>query len=139
MSGHPTPSNRSNRLLVAACLGASVVLNVHTWLKARTSDPVEVAKSVSPLSAPELAVVQRSVVGHYTTGDGTGDRSITVRPGGEIEFAEQGSANPLLNNRDTYTLGRSDNRRCLATRASGVIEIFDSDTLLYFGDSYRRR
>ena len=79
-----------------------------------------------------------------------GDRVITVGADGRVTFAEVGAATSLNNGTDTYRLGRHEKkarspsassdtgRLCLTTTDSGVIDILNIDTLIYYRDTYRR-
>jgi hypothetical protein len=137
----PARSRAPRRRLAAALLAVGLALNGHTLCSFfRAGSDLNARPAIAALTDPrELAARQAAVVGTYLTGDQTGDRSITVQPDGHVIFAEIGSSNPVLNNRDTYRLGRRGQQLCLVTAGSGVIDLVDHDNFLYFGDNYRRR
>ncbi len=131
------PAHRAIGLLV---LAAAIAVNFHTLFSALRVDNVNrTTDRPTPLEAAELAVVGKSLLGTYVTGENPGDRTITVQPGGRVTFAELGSSNKVLNNTDTFRLGRRASARCMVTANSGIIDIFDTDTLVYFRDFYRRK
>jgi hypothetical protein len=63
---------------------------------------------------------------------------ITIISDGKIRFSERGSPDAISINTDTFRLGRHDKRLCLLTAESGVVDFVNPDTLLYYGDTYRR-
>ncbi len=129
-----------HRGIAAAILAAGLALNGYTLYSVFYTESVNEPPAVTLLTDPDdLAARQHAVLGVYVTGDKPGDRAITVLPDGRIKFTELGSTSGVVNNTDTYRLGKRANKFCLATAESGVIDIFDGDTLIYFRDSYRRK
>jgi hypothetical protein len=134
------PQSAPHRGIAAAILITGIALNGYTLYSVFYTESVNPPPVVTLLTEPaELAARQQAVVGTYATGDKPGDRSITVLADGRIKFVEIGSANGVLNNTDTYRLGRRGDKLCLTTADSGVIDIFDTDTLVYYRDFYRRK
>jgi hypothetical protein len=90
------------------------------------------------IGAAELASRRTAVVGIYATGQTLGDRHMMVSPDGHIVFSELGPRQSIGAGADSYRIGERNQRTCLVTPRSGVIEAVDADTLLYYGDVYRR-
>ena len=67
-----------------------------------------------------------------------GDRHLLISANGFIELAEFGPRQRLDSGGDTFRIGRRDRETCLVTSRSGIITVVDSNTLRYFGDTYRR-
>lgn len=136
----PTPPRRSShRGIALAILVAGLAVNGYTLYSIFYTDTVNDAPVVALLTEPaELAAVAREVVGTYATGNRTGDRVIVVEPDGRVRFSEIGSKNSILNNTTTYRLGRQLRKLCLTTADSGIIDLIDSSTLVYYRDTYHR-
>jgi hypothetical protein len=129
-----------HRGIAATILVAGLALNGYTLYSVFYTESVNVPPVVTLLTAPaDIVARTNAVVGTYTTGDKPGDRTITVKADGSVNFSQLGSTNVLLNNSDTYKVGKRDDKFCLSTVESGVIEIVDSDTVLYYRDVYKRR
>jgi hypothetical protein len=139
-SNATAPRSAPHRGIAAAILVTGIALNGYTLYSVFYTESVNQPPVVTLLTEPtELAARQQAVVGTYVTGDKPGDRTINVLADGHIKFAELGSTNGVLNNTDTYRLGRRADKLCLTTAESGVIDIFDTDTLVYYRDFYRRK
>jgi hypothetical protein len=122
-----------------AILVAGLALNGYTLYSVFYTESVNEPPPVVLLTDPaELASRGRDVVGSYATGSQPGDRVITVTADGKIKFFEIGSKDGFLNNTDTFKLGRHDKKFCLLTADSGVIDIVNPNTFLYYRDTYRR-
>ena len=131
---------------------AGLALNGYTLYSAFYSESVNEKNAITLLTeADELTAHQRSVIGTYATGGQPGDRVITVGADGRVIFAEVSAATSLNNGTDTYRLGRHEKKGrapstssdkgklCLTTTDSGVIDILNIDTLVYYRDTYKRR
>jgi hypothetical protein len=126
--------------IAATILIAGLALNGYTLYSVFYTESVNAPPLVTLLTEPtDIVARTNSVVGTYMTGDKPGDRTIAVQADGRVNFSELGSSNVLLNNRDTYKVGKRGEKFCLSTAESGVIEIIDSDTLLYYRDVYKRK
>lgn len=133
-----TPS-APHRGLAVAIIVVSLAVNAHTVHSVFHAETVEEQPVITLVTdAKELATRQGEVVGSFATGDQPGDRGIVVQRDGQVRFYEIGSTSRLVNNLDTYQIGRRSNKFCLITRDSGVVKIIDKDTLMYFRDAYKR-
>ncbi len=122
-----------------AILVAGLALNGYTLYSVFYTESVNEPPAVVLLTDPaELASRGREVIGSYATGSQPGDRVITVTPDGKIKFFEIGTKDGFLNNTDTFKLGRHDKKFCLLTADSGVVDIVNPDTFVYYRDTYRR-
>lgn len=122
-----------------AILLAGVALNGYTLYSFFYTQSVNELPAVTLLTdATEIKERGREMIGSFATGNTPGDRVITITADGRISFFELGTKDGLSNNTDTYKLGRHDKRLCLLTAMSGVIDITNPDTLVYYRDIYRR-
>jgi len=128
-----------NRGIAFAILLAGLALNGYTLYSVFYTASVDQKPVITLVTdVKELAAHQHEVVGTYTTGDQPGDRAITVTASGTVTFAEIGAKGGFGSNTDTYRLGRHASRYCLATADSGVVDIANIDTLVYYRDIYKR-
>ncbi len=122
-----------------AILVAGLALNAYTLYSVFYTESVNETPVVVLLVDPaELTSRGREVVGSYATGSQPGDRVITVTADGKIKFFEIGSKDGFTNNTDTFKLGRHEKKFCLLTTESGVVDIVNPDTFVYYRDTYRR-
>lgn len=122
-----------------AILVAGLALNGYTLYSVFYTESVNVSPPVVLLTDPaELDARGHEVIGSYATGSLPGDRVITIFADGRVRFFELGAKDGLTNNTDTFKLGRHDKKFCLLTAESGVIDLVNPDTLLYYRDTYRR-
>jgi hypothetical protein len=129
-----------NHAIAAAILVAGLALNGYTLYSVFYTQSVNEKPAVTLLTDPtEISAHQQGAVGTYATGDQAGDRTITVSADGKITFAEVGAHTGYNDNVDTYRLGRLGKNFCLTTVDSGVVEIVNIDTLIYYRDTYNRR
>jgi hypothetical protein len=130
-----------SHFLAAACLAASAALATHTLRTARETDDVRARPAVPPLAdASEAARRTRELAGTYATGSRPGDRILTLRDDGRVEFAEIGRADgrPLFP-ATPFTPGQQGRTRFLVLPEGEPIEVVNLDTLRYYRDTYRRR
>lgn len=129
----------SHRATAFGILAAGLALNGYTLYSVTYVDSVRAKPSVKLVSEPaELAQRERELSGLFATGDQRGDRTIRIAPGGRIAFAELGAKGGPGNGIDTFRVGHRGTRLCLATEGSGVIDVMNADTLVYYGDTYKR-
>lgn len=122
-----------------AILVAGLALNGYTLYSVFYTESVNETPAVILLTDPaELAAREREAIGSYATGSQPGDRVITVTADGKIRFFELGVKDGITNNTDTFKVGRHDKKFCLITSESGVVDVVNPDTLLYYRDTYRR-
>lgn len=131
----PTP----NRGIAFAILIAGLALNGYTLYSVFYTESVNEKPAITLVTdAAELAARQGDAVGTYATGDQPGDRVIAVAADGKMRFFRVADKSGLGENAETYHLGRHDKKYCLATTDSGVVDILNFDTLVYYRDTYKR-
>lgn len=131
----PTP----NRAIAAAILIAGLALNGYTLYSVFYTETVDEKPAVTLLIDPaEITAHKNDVIGSFATGSQPGDRVITIDAGGKIKFAEIGARAGYNDNADTFRLGRIGKNYCLTTVDSGIVEVVNIDTLLYYRDTYKR-
>lgn len=125
--------------IAVAILAAGLSLNGYTLFSVFYRQSVNEKTAVTLLTdQAELNAQKQSVVGTYATGNQAGDRIIVVGNDGKVSFSEIGGAGSLNEGSDSYQIGRHDRRLCLSTVGSGIVDILNIDTLIYFRDTYRR-
>lgn len=130
-----TPS----RGIALAILIAGLSLNGYTLYSVVYTESVEEKPAVTLLTDnAEIAKRQADLAGTYATGDQPGDRAIVVTADGKVKFIEVGARANFAESADTYRPGRHEAKLCLATAESGVVDVLNPDTLLYYRDTYRR-
>lgn len=135
----PSAPSAPHRGIAAAILAAGLALNGYTLYSVFYVETVNVRPDVTLITdAAELKTRQFDVVGTFATGGQPGDRTIVVGADGRVAFSEIGSRNRVTDNADTYRIGRRAGKLCLTTIDSGVIDVLNIDTLVYYRDTYRR-
>lgn len=135
----PEPLWRSVATIVLLCAGLG--LGFHAWQRKPEPPADDQMTGVTFVTDPaEAAARQRSVTGLFATGQAPGDRHITISPKGHVVFAEFGARQSLGTNSDadSFRIGQRENRTCLVTSRSGVIEAAGPNIIVYYGDTYRR-
>ena len=135
----PDPLWFSVATIVLLCAGLALIARALQ----RTSEPLEFEPAAEVLLVTDPADAQarqQAVAGIFATGRAPGDRHITITPKGHVVFAELGPRQSvgLTSDADSFRIGRRDNRTCLVTSRSGVIEALSPNLLVYYGDTYRR-
>ena len=129
----------SHYAIVLSLVFAGLALNSYTIYSVFNIESVAQLPAVVVLTdLNERTTRGRDAIGSYATGSRSGDRVITIISDGKIRFSERGSPDAISINTDTFRLGRRDKRLCLLTAESGVVDFVNPDTLLYYGDTYRR-
>ncbi len=135
------PSTRPpHRAIAVAILLGGLALNAYTLHSVFHVDSVHDKPAVSVITdAAELTRRGPEVVGSFATGDQTGDRILRVTAEGGITFSELGPTIGQPSDTDAYRLARRSTKICLATRRSGIVDVLNIDTMVYYGDTYRRK
>jgi hypothetical protein len=139
-----TPSVPRSRLTLRRTLAGlllllGLALNLTTFKILFRNESISATTVVVPLTEPaEILARHREALGTYATGRQPGDREIKISSDGTVWFIEQRGKTRSVLNTDTFQLGRRNNKFCLLTPESGVVDFMNPDTLLYFGDTYRR-
>ena len=128
-----------NRGIAIAILLAGIALNGYTLYSAFYSESVNEKPALTLLIDPaEIAAQSQAVAGTYATGNQAGDRVIAITADGKIAFSEVGNARSINNGTDAFRLGRRDKKLCLSTTDSGIVDIVNIETVVYYRDTYRR-
>lgn len=133
------PARTPHRGIAIAMLAAGLCLNGYTLYSVFFIDDVNQKPAITLITDPtELTARQSAVVGRYATGDEPGDRLIVVGPDGSVRFGQIAAQGHRPESNDTYRIGRYEDKLCLTTPESGVIDITGLSTLVYYRDIYRR-
>ena len=133
---------RPPRLVAAALLLAGAAgLSAYTTCRAVRRESVEppVPALTALTDATEATNRRREFAGIFATGEKPGDRTLTILAEGRVDYAELGAKAPVTIDSDTYGLRRRGRHFSLVTGRGGVIDTVNLDTLVYWGDTYRRR
>jgi len=129
-----------HRAIAATILVAGVALNGYTLYSAFYTERVDARPAVVLVTdEAEAAARRREIAGTYATGSRPGDRVIVVREDGRVEFSEVGATGGINANADHYKLGRHGAKFRLSTQDSGVVDVLNLETLVYYHDTYRRK
>lgn len=121
-------------VLVLAGVGLTVfALKPVIVPEAERSDDITLVADAIALKAQRQALP-----GLFVTGEQNGDRRLTISPNGYVEFAELGPRQAIASGTDTFQVGQRGRKVCLVTSRNGVIEVLDRNTLVFYGDTYRR-
>jgi len=78
------------------------------------------------------------VSGEYETGTGEGDRRLLINGDGTLRLAKFGPLRALLEERSKTARGALVDGRAALVTADGVVVLKDADTVVFFGNTYRR-
>ncbi len=135
----PAPVSTPSRGIAVAILVAGLALNGYTLYSVFYTESVNQPPAVTLLTdATERAARLHDAVGTFATGNQPGDRAIEITADGRIRFIELGNHSPTGDTTDTFRIGRHDHKLCLATAESGVVDVLNIDSLVYFRDTYHR-
>jgi hypothetical protein len=133
------PNRTPHRGIAVAMLIAGLGLNGYTLYSVFYIDDVNQKPAITVITdQTELAARQSAIVGRYATGNEPGDRFIAVGADGRVRFGEIVTTGHRPESSDSYRIGRYDEKLCLTTPESGVIDITGINTLVYYRDIYRR-
>jgi len=134
-------SSRLNQGIGLTMLLLGLALNGYTVYSAFYIDSVHRDPPITLISDPDqLDERRRLLTGTYSTGSEAGDRVITLFPDGRINIQEFGNKGRIRRQiSKEYLPGNSEGRLLLRVKPHGCIEVVNRDTLLFFGDTYRRK
>lgn len=133
------PPAAPHRFIAVAILVVGMALNGYTLYSVFYTDSVDKKPSVTLVTdAKEAAGRRQEIAGTYATGDRQGDRVIAITADGRVNFSEVGVKGGIGENKDQFKLGKRGVKYCLATTDSGVIDVLNIDTVVYYRDTYRR-
>jgi hypothetical protein len=136
------PAKRNfNYGIAFATLVVGLVLNGYTLYSAFYIEDINTAPPLVLLTGKAEIRKQTDILaGTYITGTDIGDRGIVVGANGMLrlqEFAARGAIR-TESNYLPFSLGKRDDKLFLAIKPNGQIEVPNRDTLLLYGDTYRR-
>lgn len=133
------PAAAPSRGIAVAILVAGLMLNGYTIYSVFYTESVNHKPAVTLVTdGTERAARQQEIAGMYATGDRPGDRVIVVKPDNRVSFSEIGNKGSIGENSDRFQLGKRGAKYCLSTAESGIIDVQNLDTLVYYRDTYRR-
>jgi hypothetical protein len=129
-----------SRSISLTMLIVGLALNGYTLYSAFYIDDINVAPPITLITdKKDLQGQIDALSGSFVTGTEIGDRGIVIKADGSLkllEFANQGALRS--ESLRTYSIGRRDNKLIIAIKPKGQIEVSNRDTLVLYGDTYRR-
>lgn len=123
-------------LILLAIAGSNCVT---AWMILRPApNPFLPAYTLLP---PEPAArLLAATAGYYETGTAEGDRALKIAPEGKIRWVQFGPGGSVEEESElSAQAAQAAGQPALFTSAGALIEIKDVVTLVYYGDTYRRR
>jgi hypothetical protein len=118
-------------VLSAACLVGGV------WMLFRPARTL--APKYTLLSSPDSSVLLNRVAGEYRTGTQEGDRRLIIGPDGTLRIAKYGPAQAIAEEIIRTARGAQlEGQPALATSDPYVMLIKDTDSVVLYGQSYKR-
>jgi hypothetical protein len=128
----------SPRRLLTLGTVALLLLATLVWLRSDDSPPA-LPRQYRPVGATEAGTLRAGLAGVYLTGNEPGDHGLVLGQEGEAKLFELDAVAPPRVVYATIRVGRIGSRLVLATdQPGGLVEVKDSDTLSYGGETYRR-
>jgi hypothetical protein len=108
------------------------------WLLMRPTPSL--APKYTILPDPESRALLTKVAGEYETGGKPGDRRLVIEADGTMRLAKFGPQRAILEESTRVARGGlADGRAALVTNDPYVLTIKDADTVVLYGNTYRRR
>ncbi|MSU47551.1 MAG: hypothetical protein EXS37_00385 [Opitutus sp.] len=126
-------------LLAIAVVGSN---GVTAWLLTRPPPPLppELLPEYRLVTPEQAERVLAEFAGDFETGADAGDRGLTISPEGGLRSVVWGPDRTLAEETKlTARAAESRGRPVLVTNNYGMIEMKDPVTVVYFGDTYRRK
>ena len=76
--------------------------------------------------------------GEFETGSAEGDRRLLINPDGTLRVAKFGPQRTIIDERQKAARGAFVDGRAALVTADGVVVLKDGDTVVFFGNTYRR-
>jgi hypothetical protein len=135
----PTATKTPHRAMAICILASGVLLNAYTIRSVFQGEKIRQTPPITLVTdARELTALQQSASGRYATGDAPGDRAIEVVPAGRVRFFKLTPSGDRIESEDAYHVGRVGSKVFLTTADSGLIEITNIESIIYYRDVYRR-
>ncbi len=134
------PKKGMNHSIAFAMLVVGLALNGYTLYSAFYIADINVALPLVLLTEKNDIKKQTEILaGTYVTGAEVGDRCIVVAPDGVVrlqEFAAKGTVRNQSSH--PFGFGKRDDKLFIAMKPKGQIEVANRDTLVLYGDTYKR-
>lgn len=129
-----------NRVLSSCMLVAGLGLNGYTLYAAFYVDDINIAPPLTLITErTEYVRKIEAIAGSFATGAEKGDRGLVVNIDGTVLLQELANQGKVKSEKQAgYSLGQRDKKLFLAIKPKGQIEVVNRDTLLLYGDTYRR-
>ncbi len=102
--------------------------------------PTHLAPKFTLLPDFESKALLSKVAGEYVTGNREGDRRVVIESDGTVRFTKLGPKKALIDEGTKVARGGlADGRAALVTSDPDIITIKDSDTLVLYGMTFRRK
>lgn len=131
-----------NTALIVLVLAIVATNGITAWMLTRPPEPVPT--SLLPahtfVDAERARRVFADYAGVYETGAGAGDRSLTIAGDGRLKWIRFGPNRAVAESQElSARAAESRGRPVLVASNFGMIEAKDPLTIVYFGDTYRRK
>jgi hypothetical protein len=131
----PTTPKAKIAILAALILGVNAVT---AWMLVKPQPSLLPAFELLPPDKGQRLFGE--VAGEYETGAEAGDRALEIGRDGKVKLKEYGPFRAVLGESVmTFQGATAGGRPALVVPARAVIEVRDPNTLVLFGDTYRRR
>ena len=135
----PTNRLKIKRAIAVLFLVCAVALDGYTLHSVTRIDDLNVHPPIQLVSdARESTALRNSAVGRYATGNEPGDRRIEIAQDGQIRFARIATGSERQDWDDSYRVARTGGKLCLSSSESGLVQITNIDTIVYYRDVYHR-
>ena len=136
MGGNPAASRRNKIIMLVA---AVVAINAFTAWNFIKPEPSFVPKH-QVLPVAETREVLIKAAGEYETGSTSGDRRLIIQPDGSLILSTYGPRRTIVEQINRSAKGALyQGRPALVTSDPAMLEIKDGDTVVLYGNVYKRR
>ncbi|MEX2045351.1 MAG: hypothetical protein WD941_08360 [Opitutus sp.] len=138
-SGVARPRGVKISLLIIAILGSNAAT---AWMLTRPPPrlPTSVLAEFTLAGGEPAGRILADFAGDYETGAAEGDRGLRISPDGTLRWVRYGPNRTIVEETGlTARAAESNSRPVLVADNHGMIELKDAITVVYFGDTYRRK
>ncbi len=139
-SASPMPSSRLPRWAKIAALAVAIIaINVTTlWFLLRA--PPTLLPEYDLLPDTDAQKLLLAAAGEYETGGHEGDRRLIIQPDGSMILSTYGAKRKIIEEVTLRSRGaRTSGRPALLTSDPYLLEVKDANTVILYGNAYRRR